>query len=62
MRMPTQQSKVMKRKAWEVVERERGEDNDGNNNGDDDELKKVSNSVFTTQIHWGALLRISGVF
>ena len=25
-------------------------------------LKKVSNSVFTTQIHWGALSRISGVF
>jgi hypothetical protein len=62
MRMPTQQSKVMKRKAREAVERERGEDNDGDNDGDDDELKKVSNSVFTTQIHWGALSQISGVF
>jgi hypothetical protein len=37
MRMPTQQSKVMKRKAWEAVERERGEDNNGNNDGDDDD-------------------------
>jgi hypothetical protein len=35
MRMPTQQSKVMKRKAREAVERERGEDNDGDNDGDD---------------------------
>jgi hypothetical protein len=28
--IPTQQSKVMNRKAWVVVERDRGEDNDGN--------------------------------
>ncbi len=34
MRMPTQQSKVMKRKAREAVERERGEDNDGDNDWD----------------------------
>ncbi len=37
MRMPTQQSKVMKRKAREAVERERGEENDGNNDRDDDD-------------------------
>jgi hypothetical protein len=29
---------------------------------DQQRLKKVSNSVFTTKIHWGALLRLSGVF
>ena len=30
--IPMQQSKVMNRKAWVVVERERGEDNDGYDN------------------------------
>jgi hypothetical protein len=31
--IPTQQSKVMNRKARVVVERERGEDNDGDDDG-----------------------------
>ena len=36
--IPTQQSKVMNRKAWVVLERERGEDNDGNNDFDNDNI------------------------
>ena len=39
--IPTQQSKVMNRKARVVVERDRGEDNDGNNNFDNDDIGKA---------------------
>jgi hypothetical protein len=48
MRMPTQQSKVMKRKAREAVERERGEDNDGDNDGDDDDDGDAEAAAKTT--------------
>ncbi len=55
MRMPTQQSKVMKRKAWEAVERERGEDNDGNNDGDanDDGNAEAAAKTTTSVAHIG---------
>jgi len=39
--IPTQQSKVMNRKARMVVERDRGEDNVGNNNFDNDDIGKA---------------------
>ncbi len=39
--IPTQQSKVMNRKAQMVVERDRGEDNDGNDNFDNDNIGKA---------------------
>ncbi len=48
MRMPTQQSKVMKRKGWEAVERERGEDNNGDNNGDDNDDGNAEAAAKTT--------------
>ncbi len=48
MRMPTQQSKVMKRKAREAVERERGEDNDGDNDGDDGDNGNAEAAAKTT--------------
>jgi hypothetical protein len=55
MRMPTQQSKVMKRKAWEAVERERGEDNNGDNDGDDDDNgdAEVAAKMTTSVAHVG---------
>jgi hypothetical protein len=49
--IPTQQSKVMNRKARVVVERERGEDNDGDNNFDNDDIGKaeaVAKKTMTT--------------
>ncbi len=49
--IPTQQSKVMNRKARVVVERERGEDNDGNNNFDNNDIGKavaVAKTTMTT--------------
>ena len=44
MRDPTQQSKVMRRKAREAVERVRGEDNDG----EDNDASKAEAAVKTT--------------
>jgi hypothetical protein len=55
MRMPTQQSKVMKRKAWEAVERERGEDNNGNidrDNNDDGDAEAAAKRM-TSVAHVG---------
>jgi hypothetical protein len=46
--IPMQQSKVMNRKARVVVERERGEDNDGNNNFDNDNIGKAEAVAKTT--------------
>jgi hypothetical protein len=46
--IPTQQSKVMNRKARVVVERERGEDNDGNDNFDNDDISKAEAVAKTT--------------
>ncbi len=39
--MSMQQSEVMNRKAWVVVERDRGEDNDGKDNFDNDDIGKA---------------------
>ena len=46
--IPTQQSKVMNRKARVVVERERGEDNDGDDDFDNDDIGKAEAVVKTT--------------
>ena len=46
--IPTQQSKVMNRKAWVVVERDRGEDNDGNDNFDNVDIGKAEAVAKTT--------------
>ncbi len=46
--LPTQQSKVMNRKARVVVERERGEDNDGNDDFDSDDISKAEAVAKTT--------------
>jgi hypothetical protein len=48
--IPTQQSKVMNRKARVVVERERerGEDNDGNDDFDNDDIGKAEAVAKTT--------------
>ena len=46
--IPTQQSKVMNRKARVVVERERGEDNDGDDDFDNDDIGKDEAVVKTT--------------
>jgi hypothetical protein len=52
----TQQSKVMNRKARVVVERDRGEDNDGNDNFDNDDISKaeaVAKTTTTSDAHVG---------
>ena len=46
--MPTQQSIVMKRKVRVVVERERAEDNDGGNDGDNNDVGKAEAAAKTT--------------
>ncbi len=49
--IPTQQSKVMNRKTRVVVERERGEDNVGDNDFDNDDIGKaeaVAKTMMTT--------------
>ena len=46
--MPTQQSIVMKRKVRVVVERERAEDYDGGNDGDNDDIGKAEAAEKTT--------------
>ena len=46
--MPTQQSIVMKRKVQVVVERERAEDDNGENNGDNNNVGKGEASAKTT--------------
>jgi hypothetical protein len=46
--IPTQQSKVMNRKARLVVERKRGEDNDGNDHFDNDNIGKAEAVAKTT--------------
>jgi hypothetical protein len=46
--IPTQQSKVMNRKARVVVERERVEDNDGDDDFDNDDISKAEAVVKTT--------------
>jgi hypothetical protein len=46
--MPTQQSKEMNRKAQVVVERERGEDNDGDDDFENDDIGKAKAVVKTT--------------
>ena len=49
--IPTQQSKVMNRKAWVVMERERGEDNNGYDdfdNNDIGEAEAVAKPTMTT--------------
>ena len=53
--IPTQQSKVMNRKAQVVVERERGEDNDGYDNFTM-VLILLSRTYFTLHLHLGVLL------
>jgi len=54
--IPTQQSKVMNRKTRVVVERDRGEDNDGNDNFDNDDIGKaeaVAKTTTTSDAHVG---------
>ena len=46
--IPTQQSKVMNKKTRVVVERDRGEDNDGNDNFDNDNIGKAEAVAKTT--------------
>jgi hypothetical protein len=46
--MPTQQSKEMNRKAQVVVERERGEDNDGDNDRGNNDIGKAEAVAKTT--------------
>jgi hypothetical protein len=46
--IPTQQSKVMNRKARVVVVRERGEDNDGDDDVDNDDIGKAEAVAKTT--------------
>jgi hypothetical protein len=46
--IPTQQSKVMNRKARVVVERERGEDNDGNDDRDNNDIGEAEAVAKTT--------------
>ncbi len=48
--IPTQQSKVMNRTARVVVERERGEDNDGDDDFDNDDIGKAEAVVKTTMM------------
>jgi hypothetical protein len=46
--IPTQQSKVMNRKARVAVERERGEDNDSDDDFDNDNIGKAEAVAKTT--------------
>jgi hypothetical protein len=46
--IPTQQLKVMNRKARVVVERERGEDNDSDDDFDNDDIGKAEAVAKTT--------------
>ena len=46
--IPMQQSKVMNRKVRVVVERDRGEDNDSNDNFDNDDIGKAEAVAKTT--------------
>ena len=46
--MPTQQSKEMNRKAQVVVERERGEDNDGDDDRGNNDIGKAEAVAKTT--------------
>ena len=46
--MPTQQSKEMNRKAQVVVERERGEDNGGDDDFENDDIGKAKAVAKTT--------------